>query len=99
MRSNYRPWSKFDLNNTIKIKFICDGEWSIEQTIARSRATGCSRSSATPVKGSCRLRSALRGLYRILTSAAAQKANDPGKIGAIVALIDENAVQRGRRRP
>ena len=22
----YGPWSKFDLNNTIKIKFICHGE-------------------------------------------------------------------------
>jgi hypothetical protein len=23
---HYGPWSKFDLNNTIKIKFIWDGE-------------------------------------------------------------------------
>src|SRR5688572_14936476 len=39
----YRPWSKFDLNNTIKIKFICDGEWSIELTIKVTTATFDSR--------------------------------------------------------
>ena len=27
------PWSKFDLNNTIKIKFICEGEWEIDATM------------------------------------------------------------------
>src|SRR5437762_7296538 len=36
-------WSKFDLNNTIKIKFIWDGEWSIEDTIRDIAVMLCSR--------------------------------------------------------
>jgi hypothetical protein len=33
MAPHYGPRSKFDLNNTIKIKFICQGECSIEAAI------------------------------------------------------------------
>src|SRR6266446_5828063 len=44
----YCPWSKFDFNNTIKIKFIWDGECPVEYRIEAAVVTLRSRSACPP---------------------------------------------------
>src|SRR6185437_12796851 len=86
-RPTYARGSKIGLSNTIKRRFIWNGERSIDAVM-----TGTSRTYVTS-RSRCR---ALVVHRPAKFSGPAQVANDPGKIDAAVLAVDEALVHRGR---